>query len=311
MRDFRVLITHKCNANCPTCFNKSIRHGAEMSLDDFVCLADYLAESGVQRIKIMGGEPTVHPCFSEIICYAQKRFYSVHVFTNAINDKILDFVPREHDSIIYNVSCLPTPIQKCKMMLDRPGGRMFETQIAADAPVNLIKRKLEDIVSVVPKEKLAIALTLNCMENIFAKKAEIIEKWNIVADYLHETLGVTHHIDHKIPFCFFQHSGMRVSVVNSLCSTKCAGLITPDVKLQYCNQLNSKPLSIKGEKGFLPYEIIENYLQQNFYLKMSTNLNKICADCILFNKKCNGGCFMHKNFISGEDVIASTDFPTM
>ena len=42
--------------------------------------------------------------------------------------------------------------------------------------------------------------------------------------------------------------------------------------------------------------------------KIGRNLNKICKNCSAFNTKCNGGCFMHKDFIELEDVQKSINW---
>lgn len=309
MRDFRVLITHNCNANCTTCFNKSIRHGAEMSLEDFYRIADYLSEAGIEKIKIMGGEPTVHPQFSEIMRYAQERFQSVHLFTNALNDGIFSFCPRKRDSIIYNLNCMKQPIETKKLLLDRRGGRMFETQLSSGFSGERIKELLREISDIVPSDQMGIALTLDCTENIFVNKEKIISLWNEIDNFVHSELGIQYHIDHNIPFCFFCGSGMNIRTNKSLCSVNCSGLITPDLKLQYCNQSSEVLCDLVVDARLIPFEIVLNRLNGFYYKKMSKNLDKLCSDCLFFNNKCNGGCFLHKEHISRDDIVLHTSLP--
>ena len=100
MKSIRVLITDKCNASCSNCINKAIR--TESCFIDFLrfkAIAQYFSENNVSRIRIMGGEPTIHPEFREIVSYSQTLFSRVTVFTNGLNNSILDFLPRESDSI--------------------------------------------------------------------------------------------------------------------------------------------------------------------------------------------------------------------
>ena len=310
MEDFRVLITEKCNANCPNCFNKNIRCGREMSFEDFKSVCDYLSNEGrIKRLKIMGGEPTVHPFFCECVEYAQKRFDSVHIFTNAINDQIEKINLREHDSVIYNVSCLPINISPSKYLFNQKGGRMFETQISSDANVDHIKEVLCNAKKLIPPERMNIALTLNCVENIFAEKDKIILKWNEVSSFVVNELNVDYKIDHNIPYCFFVGSKMDIHLKHSLCSTRCSGLITSDLKLQYCNQSQEILDDILVDNRFIPFEIVENRLDEFFHKKMTHNLQKVCRNCIFYGKKCNGGCFMHKSIISKESVLENTDLP--
>lgn len=310
MKDFRVLITEKCNADCPSCFNKIIRQGHEMALSDFIKICEYLKEEGrITTLKIMGGEPTVHPNFADIVRNAQSYFESVHIFTNAINNAIETIELRKKDSVIYNVSCLPISPVPSRFILDQIGGRMFETQISSECNVEIIKKKLYNLRQIIPDDRMAIALTLNCIEDIFKNRHLIIQKWNDIAQFIKNDLGIIHNVDHNIPYCFFIGSNMDIHVSKSLCNLKCAGLITPSLKLQYCNQSPEILSDIINNNAFIPFEIIENRLSEYYHAKMHHNLKKICRNCILFEKKCNGGCFMHKDIISLQSIIDNSDMP--
>lgn len=310
MEDFRVLITERCNASCPTCFNKDIRRGREMSLEDFKRLCRYLKEEGkVSKLKIMGGEPTVHPHFEECVFFAQTQFDSIHVFTNAINDKIEHIQLREKDSIVYNVSCLPRDVKKSRFLLDQKGYRLFETQLAGDVDVGAIKNVLSRVRDIISDDRMHVALTLNCIENIFEHKEKIIAIWNDMADFVLNELGMQFKIDHNIPYCFFVGSNMKIKIDNSLCNTRCAGLITPSLQLQYCNQSPDILADVSCGDRFIPFFILENRLNEYYHKKMLCNLDKICRNCVLFNSKCNGGCFMHKDVNTLDSIIKNSSFP--
>ena len=306
---FRVLITDKCNMNCKTCFNKDIREKAEMSLEDFKELCVYLKTEGdVVRLRFMGGEPTVHPDFIEMVEFAQSQFKGVSVFTNAVNDKILSLNMRENDAIIYNVACMNENFDTNKFLLNQNFTRMLETQIDSKDDISEIKKKLLMCHNVL-KDKANITLTLNCVENIFVNRDEIIKKWNDIANYITNDLKACYGIDHAIPLCMFYNTEMKNQSIRSSCSLLCSGLIAPDLKLRYCNQTPGVLLEIKQGGKFVPYKIIENYLQNRFNKKMSTHLDKICKDCPFFGKRCNGGCFIHKDFITREDILQNTNLP--
>lgn len=312
MKDFRVLITEKCNAKCPTCFNRNIRAGYEMDIEDFKNLCKYLANEGeIKKLKIMGGEPTVHPDFVKIIECAQKNFHSVHIFTNAINDELLKITPRAQDSIIYNVSCLDEDFDISKLLIDKPGGRLFETQLSSDCNLDKTKRVLFKMKKYLPNEKIAIALTLNCVENIFKNKYKIISIWNEISNFIHQELNIDYNIDHNIPYCFFVGSNMDIKLRRSICKIECAGLINSRLQLQYCNQSQDVLCDLKEKGSFIPFQIVENRLQEYYFKKMSKNLSKICRNCIFFSRKCNGGCFMHKDFIDIESIKSFSDLPFM
>ena len=67
----RILVTENCNAKCSHCFNAAYRSNKEIDLTTYSRLCDFLASNKIQRVKIMGGEPTVHSSFEEIIAISQ------------------------------------------------------------------------------------------------------------------------------------------------------------------------------------------------------------------------------------------------
>lgn len=100
MNSIRILITDKCNASCANCLNKTFRTESRfIDLSLFKVIAQYFKDNKVYRIRLMGGEPTIHPKFGEIAKFSQKIFYRVTVFTNGLSQHLLDFSPRENDGI--------------------------------------------------------------------------------------------------------------------------------------------------------------------------------------------------------------------
>jgi MoaA/NifB/PqqE/SkfB family radical SAM enzyme len=79
-------ITEKCNLQCIHCYAGSGPHGrleGDMHLNDWLRVLDEAYELGCRSIQFIGGEPTLHPHFKEILRYAGKKsFDSIEVFTN-------------------------------------------------------------------------------------------------------------------------------------------------------------------------------------------------------------------------------------
>lgn len=107
-----ILITNFCNQNCPFCFaraemsNKLIRK--EMSLEDFKkTLLKIKKNPEIQVVKLLGGEPTLHSRFKEIIELSLKYFPQVQIFTNGIySDELTQFLIKKSPRIgfTFNVS---------------------------------------------------------------------------------------------------------------------------------------------------------------------------------------------------------------
>ena len=83
-----ILLTQRCVRSCPYCFAE--KHMSEsypddiMSWENLIYLSDFIQSSGEQRFSIMGGEPTLHPDFINMILYLLERNFSLNVFTSGI-----------------------------------------------------------------------------------------------------------------------------------------------------------------------------------------------------------------------------------
>lgn len=309
---FRVLITDNCNMNCPNCFNKNLRSKRDMSLIDFSELCNYLKNEGnISRIKIMGGEPTMHKSFLDIIRISQDFFNNINIFTNGRSELIEKLSLRENDSIIYNLECLPDIINANRLSPDGCFNHVFETRIDHNADLASIKHKLSQIYNILGND-MKVNLTLNCIENIFLYKDSIIDNWNDIVRFLNDNLSIGYNIDHYIPYCFFVGTKMDIKIKrNSVCSFHYAGLIAPDMTLRHCNQTENTILKLKQGNRFVPYQIVEQHLLMDYYHKLYICLSKICKDCMLFGEKCNGGCFIFKPSITRDSILSHTNLPIL
>ena len=81
-----ILITNYCNQKCSFCFaNKLMSQGKEkeMTLEKYIKLLAYLERNGINKVFLMGGEPTIHSKFKEIIEVTLKKGFEIEIFTNA------------------------------------------------------------------------------------------------------------------------------------------------------------------------------------------------------------------------------------
>lgn len=98
-----LIITNECNRACPYCFAREkvtlVDDGKgaiqeHISLDEVATYLDFLECSNIKEFKILGGEPTVHPRFSDIVdAGLSHRFnFNVIVFTNGLwPDQVNEF----------------------------------------------------------------------------------------------------------------------------------------------------------------------------------------------------------------------------
>lgn len=87
-------LTERCNLSCRFCYNSQ-------NPVDSVCVNDIirrLAEEKVPEIVLTGGEPLLHPRFSEILHLCSTLFQKTMVQTNGtlINDSVADLLAENH-----------------------------------------------------------------------------------------------------------------------------------------------------------------------------------------------------------------------
>ncbi len=307
IRSIRVYITEKCNADCPTCFNKDERSSASMSFEMFRQICDLFSENGIGHIKIMGGEPTLHPEFKDFVAYSQTKFAHIHLFTNGVTNKLQQLNLREGDSIVYNFRFADS-LNEEKLLLRQPGKRAIEIQINASANPEKIIKDIQRVSSI-DANRIVNVLTLDCTANIFLCKDEFVRKYVSIWKYC---LAHNYKLyqDHKIPLCWLYGTDIPLIYdTESKCKIECSGLIDASGYLKYCNQYQEPLIQIFDNGKIIPYDIILNYLKQAHYKIQHDVLSKICKSCILYDKNCNGGCFMGKDYILCSDVINNTRFP--
>lgn len=77
-------LTGLCNLSCRHCYAGSGpdgTHGA-MSVGEWFSVIDQAADMGVSMIQLIGGEPTLHPAFPDLLRYAVDSGLAVEVYSN-------------------------------------------------------------------------------------------------------------------------------------------------------------------------------------------------------------------------------------
>jgi radical SAM protein with 4Fe4S-binding SPASM domain len=93
-----IAITFHCNRSCGYCFaqvasTREIGALSHMSRSTFVRALDFVGRSDVDQIRLLGGEPTLHPDFVSFLELALEREKPIRVFSNgSIPEATLRFV---------------------------------------------------------------------------------------------------------------------------------------------------------------------------------------------------------------------------
>jgi len=92
LQQLRVCITYHCNRNCSFCYSRGLQEEFKehMSLSDFEFLIRWAKSQGWQSLRLLGGEPTVHPEFKTILGIARQQGFSLSISTNGLFDPELN-----------------------------------------------------------------------------------------------------------------------------------------------------------------------------------------------------------------------------
>lgn len=301
----RVYITERCNAKCKNCFNASERSKSSMDISHFKELCAYFNGNDIQTMKIMGGEPTLHPDFMEMMEIAQYYFINVLLFTNAINNRILSFRPRDTDAVIYNFK-FSKFLNKEKILLNGKGRRSLEIQITKDLNSNILLDEIKRISKDISEIIINPCFTLDCTTNIFKDRSLLLKKYEelwLDCEKYRVQLGQ----DHLIPLCFLLNSKIPMPSAGCICNDYCSGLIDSSYNIRFCNQYSDKLGNIYQNGKIIEYDNFLRLLSQKKRYLQQNITKKICGKCPFYNQYCNGGCFIGKKIIDSNSILDNTN----
>ena len=130
-----ISISATCNQDCEYCF--AIDHPGDQAGGQFMPLAlfesclDFLERSGIEQARLLGGEPTLHPQFAEIVSMAVERHKRLLIFSNGLIPEkalsALEALPSERCMVLINVADpqdVPPRVHERRLqVMRRLGGR--------------------------------------------------------------------------------------------------------------------------------------------------------------------------------------------
>jgi radical SAM protein with 4Fe4S-binding SPASM domain len=103
-------LTARCNRDCSYCFARQAlgELGTEtMPMERYEQSLDFLQRSGISEVRLLGGEPTIHPRFCEMVVRALERGFDLLVFTGGLIPEkalaVLSEIPVNRLKVLVNV----------------------------------------------------------------------------------------------------------------------------------------------------------------------------------------------------------------
>ena len=91
-----IMLTYRCNLRCPYCFANEFvnKDKTDITIRNFLKAVSFITRDGSSNIGLIGGEPTLHPGFREImeLLIANPKVQYITLYTNGL---LLDrFIPQ-------------------------------------------------------------------------------------------------------------------------------------------------------------------------------------------------------------------------
>ncbi|MGD9643051.1 MAG: radical SAM/SPASM domain-containing protein [Elusimicrobiales bacterium] len=312
---YRFILTEKCQADCPHCFNASYRKTGEMAPGKLLQFLEFNKKyiGRESRAFLMGGEPTLHPDINSLIDIFQRHFRYISLFSNGIDlHRHTDNLSlRKHDSIIFNGFTFNP--EKLKPFFLNPANEFTKAihfVFTLDGHERMMAKLRNTVETYGLRDDLKIAISPDTNVNIYNKeiKTHYQEIWSKVLLEVKQYLP-GYLIDHPLPWCFYDnpelvflatYSNIGGAVRNAFCGSgsynSCAGLVTTNFDLYFCNQTWMKLGNIFHKNGE-PLSLFEvNTLIDEGVRKKVTALkdgHPECRDCKVL-ELCKGRCFAYK-----------------
>ena len=136
-----LIVTEVCNLSCACCFARDTLAGDSrapdafsMALETFDGCLEFLQRSGIQQARLLGGEPTLHPRFLELVERVLARRMSLMVFSNGMAPAV----------VVERLAALPA--EACQVMLNATA--------AQAAPPAVARRQREFLMRLGPRCRL-------------------------------------------------------------------------------------------------------------------------------------------------------------
>lgn len=305
-----------CNLHCKWCYNQEKQHKL-LKFELFVKFYDDIIKNNVTSMTLIGGEPTIHPQFVEILRKLEKQ--EVHLFTNAIRfseKKFCEDVCKQKKLKDITISIKGFNEKSFKEFSDEISFVEFCSAIENlkekgtfirvnyNCTENLSQSMVSDFAYFLRYYGLH-EIILHDIRPYITESGEVIkensvEPLQLIAQEL-EKAGIVPYIRLNQPFCRYNPTFLKQFLDSRRVMATCAvkkqqGIfVDPDLNIILCNEL--RHIIMGGyQRDFWDYKsMLDVYNKQDtvrLYNKLEGCPMKKCVKCDMW-EKCGGSCILH------------------
>jgi MoaA/NifB/PqqE/SkfB family radical SAM enzyme len=330
-------ITTVCNKRCPYCFAEDARvaraGAGDMTRDCFLEALDFLRRSGMEQVRLLGGEPTLHKDFPWMLETALAGGFKILVFSNGLvapaTLSLMKRVGAERLRVLVNTI---HPLENNPTGMARQRETLRALGNAAIAGVNIYshEQSLDYLVDYVREYglwseiRIGIAHPLLARRNRFLPTKLYRDIGEKIAD-LHAKAA-----RHKIrigldcgfvPCMFPADSFKAMEDMLGDAGAACNPIpdLLPDGRFIACYPLESLVVGQPRASGLVPppgrareasdqvrspakvplvgeatVDCVREHLRQVLQFTDELGIFPYCGKCPLFKQRCTGGCVAHK-----------------
>lgn len=309
-----ILLTNTCNRNCSFCFAGSrvnVRKGAaddnrHMSREKLRRIMGFLSSSGDMQLRLLGGEPTLHPEVIEIVQEALEKGFYVHVFSNGIMKKdTADYfasLPSDKFSLLCNISPQvkdsESKVRKREYAMSKLGekAQVGMTLTEPDFDVSPLIQAIEEF-GLRKRIRIGIAQPIVGRDNTFLHPSDYRKTGKAIVDAARQCLekDILMGFDCGLTLCMFDEAEIGYLMKNTEgFVVRCGPIldIGSNLDVWHCFPL-SEVLNTKLER-FANRNAIVSFYSRIMNPYRALGCKPECMRCVhLHRGQCSGGCLAH------------------
>ena len=316
-----VMLTNYCNQACSYCFARErlevteatgICPPPELPRENLERLIELFGRWKVSQFRFIGGEPTLHPRFSEIIERVLAAGFPVHVFTNGVlRPDLVDFLAGQKN-VNYLVNFNPPDFYQ-----NQPGGfaaieYFFEhcgKTIRIGTNIDRVEMDFGFLIEAIRRHHLGRIIRLGVANPICSFESApknhflALEDYPRLASRLVELswqlfdCGLIFSFDCCLPRCMFtpeQYGQIHLNG-SAMPNGRCPSVVDigTDLRMWRCF-VTSGVFNDKLATDFASESQTRDYFDQRFRRLQQLGIYKKCLTCHQMEKGfCQGGCIAH------------------
>lgn len=306
----RILTNYNCNLCCSYCFEKHLWNKKEkLTPDELKTILEFAGPD--EEVSLVGGEPTIHPQFSELMAVLRSYPNPAYLLTNGLFhsnylDEIMDTFkivmvnlndPRNYTAenwaiVQNNIEKLAVEDSPCWIQL---GINIFDKDQRFEYLIPFMK-----FYRIIKEIRISFAKPNYCFSNASLSdlpqmKETALTLLNLVA--LAATLGFSCSLDCPISPCLFDTDQLQFlsQYVSNLRFGDCAGGFTffPGLQIGHCFGSFSNMYPLTAFNSLIQIE--EDISRKEDPLMYDVASFEVCKKCLFKrNRTCQGGCLSFK-----------------